>query len=68
MIFLFGENKNQAQAKETVIDLVLKHGLVFFLSVVSITISFYLGSLTSISDQHRISSYNIKQVSDEIIN
>ncbi|RMX59849.1 hypothetical protein pdam_00020341 [Pocillopora damicornis] len=25
VIFLFGENKNQAQAKETVIDLVLKH-------------------------------------------
>lgn len=68
VIFLFGENKNQAQAKETVIDLVLRHRLVCFLSVVSITISFYLRSLTSISDQHRISSYNIKQASDEIIN
>ena len=30
VIFLFGENKNQAQAKETVIDLVLRHRLVLF--------------------------------------
>ena len=30
VIFLFGENKNQVQAKETVIDLVLKHRLVLF--------------------------------------
>ena len=30
VIFLFGENKNQAQAKETVIDLVLRYRLVLF--------------------------------------